>query len=195
MNKKDFLKILSNELEKFDPNEVKGIIDYYEELISDKVEVGISEEEAVASLGNIKNIVDVVKADLLVERSKTKSNKGIKNAFLILGICASPLLLPVGFAFFIVYAVFIIVYAALIFAFGVSAGACLVSAVPTAVEMGLLGYAYYDIMFGIGTMLFVTGIMTLLVVGIYRVGSRILHIINKAFGLLIKKVIGGKEIS
>ncbi|MDD4077521.1 MAG: hypothetical protein PHT03_06045, partial [Bacilli bacterium] len=138
-------------------------------------------------------IVDIVKTDLLVERSKTKSSKGLKNALLILGICASPVLLPIGFIFFIVFAVFFIVYVALIFSFGVSAGACLIGAIPVAVEMGLQGYAYQNIMFGIGSMFFVSGIMTLLVVTIYRIGGKFLHIINKTFSLLIKKVIRGDK--
>ena len=193
MNKKVFLKLLNGELGKFDRHEVEGIIAYYEELINDKVEAGMSEEEAVASLGDVKNIVDIVKTDLLVERSKTKSSKGLKNALLILGICASPVLLPIGFTFFIVFAVFFIVYVALIFSFGVSAGACLIGAIPVAVEMGLQGYAYQNIMFGIGSMFFVSGIMTLLVVAIYRIGGKFLHIINKTFSLLIKKVIRGDK--
>jgi len=195
MNKKEFLMFLCDALGKFDREEVEKIRFYYDELISDKVESGLSEEEAVASLGDIKNIVDTVKTDLLVDRSKSKNknNRGLKNAVLLLGICASPILLPVGISFLAVFLVFIIVYAALLLSFGISAIACFLGVIPNVVGMSIHSFAFSDIIFSTGTILFVAGIMLLLTIATYYGGGKLLHGINKIFGLTIRKIIGGKE--
>ncbi|MEG2116522.1 MAG: DUF1700 domain-containing protein [Clostridia bacterium] len=52
MTKKEFLSELAKSLKRFPQNEVDKSIDFYSELIDDKIEDGISEEEAVESLGS-----------------------------------------------------------------------------------------------------------------------------------------------
>ncbi len=55
MNREEFIKIL-NERIKDNPDH-NDIISYYFELISDKIDSGMSEEDAVASLGSLDDIV------------------------------------------------------------------------------------------------------------------------------------------
>jgi len=54
MNKEGFLKRIKGDLRKFNQLEVEKALDYYEELINDKVDSGLSEEEAINSLGDLK---------------------------------------------------------------------------------------------------------------------------------------------
>lgn len=56
MTKKDFLNELSKNLKRMPQSEINKSTDFYSELIDDKIEDGMSEEEAVASLGNTFNI-------------------------------------------------------------------------------------------------------------------------------------------
>ena len=50
MSKQEFLKKLKHELRKLKKEERNKYIEYYDEIISDIVERGVSEEEAIARL-------------------------------------------------------------------------------------------------------------------------------------------------
>ena len=120
MAKGEFLLKIRSECKGFEKIETDKIIAYYDELINDKMEAGLSEEEAVFSLGDIKKIIEIAQSDLLFERSKIKNNFGLKTTLLILGICATPVLLPIGIAFFVILLILFIVYGSLLITFGVT---------------------------------------------------------------------------
>lgn len=131
---------------------------------------------------------------MLVERSQIKNNQGFKTAFIILWICATPILLPVGFAFLIVFGVFIIVYASLVFSFGVASFACFLGLIPLAIDMIKYGIGFPSFLFYLGIVIIAGGVMMLLAISVFYVGKKLLHYINKTFSLLIKKVVkGGKQ--
>lgn len=77
MTKKAFCKELNRALKKVKRKERAGCINHYEELISDLMENGMSEEEAVNSLGNVKDIAD----DLMQNMDQDKFVK--RDKFLI----------------------------------------------------------------------------------------------------------------
>ncbi len=56
MNKKTFLKSLKTYLNKLKTSAIHRHISYYEEILSDMIEGGLSEEAAVEKLGSPKNI-------------------------------------------------------------------------------------------------------------------------------------------
>ena len=56
MTKKEFLDKLRLEIRNLPYDEVEKTITYYEEMISDRVEDGATEAEAVASLGTPESI-------------------------------------------------------------------------------------------------------------------------------------------
>ncbi len=58
MSKREFIASLRERLQSLPAYEVEKTIAYYEELIADYVEIGMTEEEAVARLGNINDIVN-----------------------------------------------------------------------------------------------------------------------------------------
>jgi uncharacterized membrane protein len=58
MERVDFIKELASELSyKTKPREIHQLIDYYDEMIEDLIEEGLSEAEAVARLGKPKDLV------------------------------------------------------------------------------------------------------------------------------------------
>ena len=83
MNKIEFVNTIKNRLSNYPEEEIDKAMSFYVESIEDRVEDGMSEEEAVASLGNINDIVDNIKSELplntivknKIENQKKKSNK------------------------------------------------------------------------------------------------------------------------
>ena len=58
MNKQDFLSALENKLSKLPRKDVAERIKFYEEMIDDRIEDGLSEEEAVADIGSVDEIYE-----------------------------------------------------------------------------------------------------------------------------------------
>ena len=57
MNKEQFLNELSRRLEKLSDTERRIVLDYFSELISDRMEDGMTEEDAVTAMGDVDQIV------------------------------------------------------------------------------------------------------------------------------------------
>ena len=56
MNKSEFLNSLEEKLKELPKDEIRKTIDYYDEMIDDRIEDGMTEEEAVKSIGNSGDI-------------------------------------------------------------------------------------------------------------------------------------------
>ena len=57
MNKKDFFEKLRECLTGLPESDLEERISFYEEIIDDKMDEGLSEEEAVAELGSVEQII------------------------------------------------------------------------------------------------------------------------------------------
>lgn len=113
MNKGDFLSALSEKLSSLPKNEIEKSLLYYEEIINDRVEDNMTEEEAVAALGDIGGIANdimygmSIPALMKAKVSESKNNASNPILWLILVILGFPLWFPLLMAFF---AVFIALY-------------------------------------------------------------------------------------
>ena len=58
MNNQEFITLLEKKLSGIPQEDINKTLDYYNEIILDKIDEGISEEEAVNSLGSIDEIID-----------------------------------------------------------------------------------------------------------------------------------------
>lgn len=121
MNKNEFLKLLYSKLTGLEDSEIKKSLTYYSEMIDDRVEDGESEEEAVASLGNIYEIVD----DILTQSpisGQTKKKREIKNKIpvIILLVLGSPIWLSILLALFaVILAIYVTVASVIIALFSI----------------------------------------------------------------------------
>ena len=98
MNKIEFIDVLAKRLSGFPEKERKQTIDYYYEIISDKIDEGMSEEEAIASLGTIDDIVNLTLSEISLPKlikEKFKPKRKLKNWELILIGCTSIIWVPV----------------------------------------------------------------------------------------------------
>ncbi|MBQ6358251.1 MAG: DUF1700 domain-containing protein, partial [Clostridia bacterium] len=99
---------------------VERTVDYYIELIADSVEDGRTEEEAVARLGSIEEIVaSVVKDTPLTQIVQTRvqegKKKGISGWVILLLVLGAPVWLPVLIAVLaVLFALFIALWAEVI---------------------------------------------------------------------------------
>lgn len=87
MNKEDFLDELTFYLHKMDKEERNKFITFYDEMIADYVENGMSEEAAVAKIGNPENIAkDLLGSNDNVEVNlPSTGNKVLNYVLLIMG--------------------------------------------------------------------------------------------------------------
>ncbi len=91
MSKKVFLKKLGKALGSLPKDERAKTLSYYDELIEDRIEEGLSEEAAVAAMGDINDIANEIIADARergVELKKENGGGAVKVLAIIL-ICVS----------------------------------------------------------------------------------------------------------
>ncbi|MBQ7343995.1 MAG: DUF1700 domain-containing protein [Clostridia bacterium] len=62
MNKYEFLAAIRQGLDGIDKNNIDRSLDYYREMIDDRIDEGLTEEEAVAALGSVDGIVAEIRA-------------------------------------------------------------------------------------------------------------------------------------
>lgn len=121
MNKREFLEKLDDLLHEIKESERAKTILYYDEMISDKIDDGFSEEEAVASLDDVSEIAAALLAELPLAtliQSKVKQsheNSSNKTLWVILAICGFPIWLPLAISFLaVILSVYISVWAVVI---------------------------------------------------------------------------------
>lgn len=136
MKKSEFLNNLKTKLEKGHYSDTHSVIDYYDELIEDKKESGLKEEEIITNLGNIDDILKEIEIERRIDKAKEKPtlSNGIKALIGVLSILSIPLLIPIilliatlGFTGIILLFSLIIVFGSIILSGIVLIGALIVS--------------------------------------------------------------------
>ena len=92
MTKLQFLLALHDKLASLPQKEVEERLNFYSEIIEDRIEVGMPEEEAVAAVGSIYEIATQITADIpLVKASAGQADKlkDAREALLVLGYSRS----------------------------------------------------------------------------------------------------------
>ncbi|MBQ6802768.1 MAG: DUF1700 domain-containing protein, partial [Oscillospiraceae bacterium] len=150
MNKIQFIAELKNRLSSLPPCDINKFIDYYSEMIDDRIEDGLSEEEAVNDLGNIENIVSQIfseypeKTEVYSTAEKTvSSGKKLSSGWIVLiAVLTSPIWIPlissaasVVFSVIISVAAIMIVLYALDFAFAVCGITSVVASIPLLLQL------------------------------------------------------------
>ena len=136
MHKKEFLAKLRKRLLTISDTDLDERISFYSEMIDDRIEDGLSETEAVATIGSIDSIVeqfikDTPTSKLIKKRLKTK--KRLSTTEMTLLICGAPLWFPLILsAFAVVLALYISLWAVIVSLWASSASA-LASGVGSAV--------------------------------------------------------------
>ena len=102
MTKIQFMLALNEKLSALPKNEIEERLTFYSEMIDDRIEEGMSEEEAVAAIGDTDEIAKGIMAESSQVKPEEKTKRrlaGWEIAFLILGI---PVWVPLISAAFVV---------------------------------------------------------------------------------------------
>lgn len=99
MTKQEFLSELERALGKLPHAEVEQALAFYDEAISDRMEDGLSESEAVAGLGPIDEIAAQIAAETPpIPRVIARANTGSRTLNIVLLAVFSPIWVPVALA-------------------------------------------------------------------------------------------------
>ncbi len=129
MSKQEFLDGLRAELQKASIANIDNMVEYYDEMICDRIEDGMSEEAAVADVDSIEEIVNnamldkpvtaLVKERVVKSREKAKSN-GTQVLWIVLAVLGFPVWFPIGIALLaIVFSLYVAIWAVVISIFAV----------------------------------------------------------------------------
>ncbi len=106
MNKIEFLEAVRDRIKGLPAEDIESSLEYYSEMIDDRLEDGLSEEEAVAAMGLVEDVVSQIYMSMplsKVVKVTAEPRKGGK-AKKVLLILTSPLWIVSIVVFYILYA-------------------------------------------------------------------------------------------
>ena len=199
MRKVEFLNRLRALIGKYPYEELEKSLEYYSEMIDDRMEDGMTEEEAVASLGSAEEIAQQIMCELplttIVKYKAKEKAEGKKFPVwaIILIIVGSPLLFPLAiglgatvFGFYVAIWSVVFAFWAVSVSLGVSSLACIIAFITMIVKGSILSAVIY-----FGATLFLCGATILALIASFYV-SKGLVLATIAFVKGIKKMIVGK---
>ena len=119
MDKSQFLSELRDRLAGLPGEDIERSMDYYSEMIDDRMEEGLSEEEAVRAMGSLEEVV----AQILTETSlpklvkaRVKHKQSVLRAWeIILLILGSPVWLPLCIAALVIFlAIYLVIWSVIL---------------------------------------------------------------------------------
>ena len=113
MTKKEFLEELKNGLCGLPKEDIKRSIEFYSEMIDDRIEDGKSEEEAVSDIGSVKEVISQILSEIPMSRfikEKVRPKRKMRAWEIVLLALGSPIWVSVIASLF---AVVVAVYASI----------------------------------------------------------------------------------
>lgn len=152
MSKQEFLSTLRKGLSGLPQDDIEERLTFYSEMIEDRKEDGLSEEEAVSAIGSAQEIVAQVVAEIplvKIAKERIKSKRRLSAGEIVLLALGSPIWLSLGIAAFAVilslyislWAVIISLWAVFASLIGCSIGGVLACVVFTVGGNGASGLA------------------------------------------------------
>lgn len=151
MNKTEFLAALERALSGLPEQDVRERLAFYGELIDDRVEEGLSEEEAVKERGSVDEIAKQTLADIPLSRlvkERVKPKRALRAWEIVLLVLGFPLWFPLLLAAaVVVLALYIVLWALVIvlWAVEISLWACVLGGIAAAVFYFVKGAALQGI--------------------------------------------------
>jgi len=130
MNKQEFLAQLRERLSGLPQEDIEERLSFYGEMIDDRMEEGLSEEEAVAAIGLVEEIAAQAVAEIplaKIARERMRPKRRLSAWEILLLALGSPLWLSLGLAVFaVLFALVLSLWAVVLslWAVDVSLGAC-----------------------------------------------------------------------
>ena len=101
MNKQEFIAALRNGLSGLPQADIEERVEFYSEMIADRMEEGLSEEEAVSAIGEVEEIVGQTVADIplaKIAKERISPKRRLNAGEILLLVLGSPIWVPLGIA-------------------------------------------------------------------------------------------------
>ena len=98
MNKADFLNELRTKLNGLPQNDIEERVSFYTEMIDDRVEDGMSEEEAIEQIGPVDKVVETIVSEIplsKIVKAKVKPQKKMPVWAIVLLVLGFPVWFPI----------------------------------------------------------------------------------------------------
>jgi len=142
MNKLEFLLKLDAKLSGLPEEDIDRSVDYYSEMIDDRMEDGLSEEEAVAAVGEPAEIAAHILSELplgKLVKAKLKPQRALRAWEIVLLVLGSPVWIPLlAAALVVILSIYVVIWSIVVslyavdLSLAVSTVACVAAAVPYA---------------------------------------------------------------
>lgn len=140
MSKQEFLDKLRGALSGLPQDDIEERLTFYSEMIDDRIEEGLTEEQAVAEIGTVEEVVSQIMAEIPLSRlvkERVRPKRALRAWEIFLLVLGSPVWLPLLLAAFaVIFALYAAVWSIVVslWAVGVSlAGAALGGAVSVVI--------------------------------------------------------------
>lgn len=199
MNKSDFLSELRRGLGCLPEEDIEKSVDFYAEMIDDKMEEGLTEEEAVAEAGSVDEISAQIIAEIPLTRlvkARVKPKRALKAWEIVLIAAGS----PVWLSLLVAAAVTVVsVYASLwavivsLYAVVLSFGAGGLAGIVGAAACPFLSNGSAAAVMSLGAGLICAGLAVLSYLGCFEITKGMIVLTKKAICALRSAVIGKEE--
>jgi len=196
MTKAEFIDSLIKNLNGLSEEDIKKSKDYYEEIIDDRMEDGIPEEDAVGGLGSIDEIKNQILTDVPITKivkERMKPKRALKAWEIVLLILGSPVWIPVLAAVIVVLLVLYLCFWIVILCLYLCDFAVFVSGFGGIIGAFAQSNGFNTGMFLAGCGIALIGAAILLFFGFTKVAQGMIFL-SKKMALGIKRMfVGGKE--
>lgn len=196
MNKTEFTEQLKSSLKGLSELDIKKSVDYYEEMIEDRIEDGMTEEEAVSALGSIDEIKSKILEEIPIAKivkEKMRPKRALRAWEIVLLILGSPVWVPVSAALIVVALVIYLCFWVIILCLYLTDLAVFLSGFAAIVVAFVQQNGFNTALFLVGGGIALIGAAILLFFGFTQVAKGMLFI-SKKMALGIKKMfVGGKK--
>ena len=194
MNREQFITALRERLAGLPEEDIRSSLEYYGEMIDDRLEDGVPEEVAVTAFGTVDEIAEQILMDTPLPKlvkARIKPQRQLKAWEIVLIIVGSPVWLPILIAIAaVVLAVYITLWAVI-----VSLYAAVLSVAVAAIACLIGGFLIKPLMpgvlLGLGAALICAGLAILMFVGCTALAKCIVRL-GKIIWLAIKGCFIGK---
>lgn len=198
MNKQEFIGELIARLEGIPENEKQKSVEYYSEMIDDRIEDGMSEAEAVAAVGTIDDAVNEILENVpltSIIKTKAATRRKRKPLEIVLLCIGSPIWVPLLLVFIILILVMYLVIWVVVIVFFVADLAIFLSGIAAAI-IGFFGFGKIGIAYplaAIGAGLVLIGLSVLLLIPLIKL-AKVTAKLAKVIARWIKSwFVGGKK--
>lgn len=193
MHKQEFLTALQDGLHGLPKKDLEERLSFYGEMIDDRIEEGLSEEEAVAAIGPVDGVINEILADIPLTKlvkEKIKPKRALKAWEIVLIVLGFPLWFPLTIVAFVLLLVFYLVLWVLVLCLWVvelALWACALASVVGGIAYIAYGYVGFGIAL-IGAGIFLAGVSVFLffackaaTVGTAKLAKAIVRSIKRLF--------------